>query len=181
MKILLAVCCSNPDGNTDRLADAFLSGAAEAGHQVKKVFLGDDIHGCRGCGACQVSGKGCVIHDVMDQVYPLYDWCDTVVLASPLFFWTVSAQTKAFLDRLYAVGKEDHYPKRNMALLMTAESDEEFTFQNANSFFEFISRIHGGRNLGTCFAGGCKGKPGHHSISEENLQKAYRFGLEMKP
>ena len=178
-KILLVICSANRTGNTARLADAFRSGAEEAGHSVQTVFLGDDIHGCRGCGACQVTGKGCVIHDVMDQVYPLYDWCDTIVMASPLFFMSVSGQMKSFLDRLYAKGHKDIYEKRGTALLMTAGDDHEDTFAQAEQFFRVIAAIHGGENLGTYFAGGCDGNPGHHVIAEEHLANAREFGRNL--
>lgn len=179
-KILLVLCSANKTGNTAKLAQAFREGAKEAGHEVAEVFLGDNIHGCRGCGACQVSGKGCVIHDVMDEVYPLYDWCDTIIMASPLFFWSVSGQMKSFLDRLYAKGKDDRYEKRGMALLMTAGDDNEETFAQAQSFFNVISMIHGGENLGAYFAGGCDGDPGHHVIAEKHLENARTFGRDLR-
>ena len=178
-KILLAVCGANKNGNTMKLADAFMQGALKAGHEVHKVFTGDNLHGCRGCGACQISRKGCVIHDVMDEVYPEFAWCDTLVLASPLFFASVSAQTKALLDRLYAIGKDDQYPKRAMALLMSAGDDHPETFAHAESFFQIISDIYGGENLGSYFAGGCDGDPGHHKISEEHLEKCRQFGAQL--
>ena len=179
-KILLVVCCGNQTGNTMKLADAFMNGAQDTGHEVKKVYLGNDIHGCRGCGACQITHKGCVIHDVMDGIYPLYDWCDTIVMASPLFFMSVSAQMKSFLDRLYAKGHEDKYEKRGMALLMTAGDDNEEIFEQSNHFFQIISAIHGGENLGTYFAGGCKGDPGHHEIPQKHLENAYAFGKNLQ-
>ncbi|MBQ7991565.1 MAG: flavodoxin family protein [Solobacterium sp.] len=179
-KILLAVCCANKTGNTMKLADAFMKGALEAGHEVKKAYMGDDLHGCRGCGYCQLTSKGCVIHDVMDEVYPLYDWCDTIVLASPLFFMSVSAQTKSFLDRLYAKGKEDQYQRKAMALLMTAGDDSEEIFSQSQQFFNIIAMIHGGENLGSYFAGGCDGDPGHHVIPEVHLENAEAFGRNLK-
>lgn len=178
-KMLLVMCGANRGGNTDRFCDMFYDGAKAAGHEVHKVFLGDNIHGCRGCGACQVSGKGCVIHDIMDEIYPLVDECDTIVMASPLFFWSVSSQMKAFVDRLYAIGKNDLYPKKAMGLLMTAGDDRPETFERAIQYFEGLAQIYGGDNLGVCCAGGCDGTPGHHQISEDNLRKGYEFGFKM--
>ena len=90
-RILVAVGSGIAGANTDRLADAFIEGAQAAGHEVSKVFLGGNIAGCRGCGACQLGGK-CVIDDDMQAAYPLFDGCDTLVLASPLYFWTLSGQ-----------------------------------------------------------------------------------------
>ena len=177
--ILIIVGTANKGGNTDTLAERFAEGAREAGHEVQKVLLGNDIHGCRGCGACQVGQKGCVIKDIMQDIYPLYAWADTVVLASPVFFATITSQTKAFLDRLYAIGKEDIYPKKDMMLLMTAEDDSERTFANARRYYEFIN-VCFGPDAGTYFAGGCCGKPGHHSVPEKHLDGAYTLGKNLK-
>ena len=99
-------------GNTDRLADAFIRGAEAAGHKVTKVFLGDkNIRGCTGCNACRW-GKPCALNDDMQAIYPLYEACDMVVLASPLYFWNINARTKAFLERLYATSTEDENPPK---------------------------------------------------------------------
>lgn len=176
--ILIVTGSANKGGNTDTLAERFAEGAREAGHEVHKVLLGGDIHGCRGCGSCQVSGKGCVIKDIMQEVYPLYEQADTVVLASPVFFATISSQTKAFLDRLYAIGKEDKYPKKDMMLLMTAEDDHDYMFENARRYYDFICMCFG-PDAGTYFAGGCCGKPGQHSVPEKHLEAVYRLGKNL--
>lgn len=121
-KILVIVGSGIKNGNTDKLADAYIKGAEAAGHEITKVFLGDkEIAGCRGCGACQNGKHICAIDDVMQEIYPLLEKCDTVVLASPLYFWSISARTKAFIDRLYAISTDDKYPHKNSVLLMTAE------------------------------------------------------------
>lgn len=99
-------------GNTDQLSDAFMEGAKEAGHQVVKVFMGNMlIQGCIGCGACQKGNHQCAVKDDMQKIYPLLEACDAVVLASPLYFWSISGKLKSFIDRLYAVSKEDKYRK----------------------------------------------------------------------
>lgn len=113
--ILTIVGSGTKSGNTNRLAEAFCKGAKEAGHLVNKVFLGDgEVAGCNGCGACQRNGNKCIIQDSMQAIYPLFAECDTLVLASPLYFWGISAQTKAFIDRLYALSKKDRYPTRTL-------------------------------------------------------------------
>ena len=178
-KILIVVGSGVKGGNTDRLTDAFCQGARDAGHHVDKVFLGEgDFHGCRGCGACQVSGKGCVIRDSMQEVYPLYEQADTVALASPLFFGTNSSQLKSFIDRLYATGKDDKYEKKDMLLLMTAGDDSDFMFQWARHYYEFICAVFG-PDQGSYFAGGCEGKPGRHTIPRKHLEAVYQMGREL--
>ena len=174
--ILIAVGSGLSGANTDQLADAFARGAAEAGHAVHKVFLGKgELNGCRGCGACQTD-KGCVIRDAMQEVYPILRECDTIVLASPLYFWTLSGQIKTFFDRIYALSREDIYPHKDTALLMTSGDDGEHTFDHALDYYRFITSALGWTDLGHCLAGGCKGGPGQHAIAPERLERAYRFG-----
>ena len=74
-------------GNTDRLTDAYIKGLVERGHSVTKVYLGSmRIEGCRGCGVCQRLAHQCTVRDDMQDIYPLFAECDTVVMASPLYF-----------------------------------------------------------------------------------------------
>lgn len=178
-KILVAVGSGIAGANTDRLADAFIEGARAAGHEVKKIFLGKgELNGCRGCGACQF-GNGCVIKDVMQEAYPLFSECDTLVLASPLYFWTLSGQIKTFFDRLYAVSKDDIYPHKDSYLLMTAGDNNENTFEHACGYYHFITTALGWNDIGSYLAGGCKGGPGKHSIPEKHIEGAYKAGYEL--
>ena len=144
--ILVVVGSARKRGNTDRLADAFIEGAREAGHTVHKVFLGEtQVNGCLGCNACRY-GKPCVQRDGMEEIYPLFQECDTIVLASPLYYWAISARLKAFLERLYAVsqpdpnpplGRYEKYPHKDCVLMMTAADDFFWTFEQAVSYFRF--------------------------------------------
>lgn len=188
--ILVIVGSGRKNGNTDKLADAFIKGAREAGHEVGKAFLGDKtINGCNGCNACRY-GKPCVQRDDMREIYPLYEASDMVVLASPLYFWMISARTKAFLERLYAVAKEDKNPpkgryeyhdQRECALLMTAADDLFWTFEQAVSYYRFnCVNYLGWTDRGMVLAGGCGGSPGKRCIEDTtHLDTAYRFGKSL--
>lgn len=176
--ILVAVGAGINGANTHRLAQAFAEGAHSAGHEVNIVFLGGDITGCRGCGACQ-KGGGCVIKDDMQAAYPLFEKCDTLALASPLYFWTLSGQIKVFFDRLYAVSREDIYPHKDTLLLMTAGDDTPHTFDHALEYYRFITSALGWTDIGAYTAGGCKGGPGKHEINEQHIAAAYEFGRNL--
>lgn len=188
MKDILAVVGSGMRrGNTARLVDAFAQGAEEAGHRVTQVFLGDKtINGCNGCNACRWN-KPCVQKDDMRAIYPLYERCDTVVLASPLYFWSLSARIKAFLERLYATAAEDPDPplgryekhmEKDCALLMTAADDFFWTFEQAVSYYRFnCVRYLGWNDKGMVLAGGCGGSPTPRHIEDTgHLERAYQFG-----
>lgn len=178
-KIIVVVGSGIKNGNTDRLANAFIKGAQEQGHEIRKVFLGDGvIQGCKGCGACQ-SGDGCVLQDRMQSIYPLFEASDTIVLASPLYFWTISASLKAFIERLYAISKEDIYPKRDCMLLMSAGDDTFWTFEQPVSYYRFVTKAIGWQDQGMVLAGGCQGGPGKRSIEEKHLHDAYQLGKSL--
>lgn len=177
-RILVAVGSGIAGANTDRLADAFIAGARASGHEANKIFLGGNIYGCRGCGACQLGGK-CVIDDDMQAAYPLFDSCDTLVMVSPLYFWTLSGQIKLFFDRLYAKSRNDIYPEKDTMLLMTAGDDGEHTFDHAVEYYRFITSALGWHDIGGYIAGGCKGGPGRHEIAERHLQAAYMLGTHL--
>jgi multimeric flavodoxin WrbA len=90
-------------GNTDQLLDKALEGARAAGAEVNTVYVRDlQMCGCIECGGCDKTGK-CVVEDDMQRVYPLLEEADVIFLASPIFFYSVTAQVKALIDRVQAM------------------------------------------------------------------------------
>ena len=90
-------------GNTDLLLEEMLKGLQSEGAEIERVFLSDwDISGCRECRKCEVDGS-CVIQDQMQKLYPKLLQADHVILTSPIFFYGVTAQTKAMIDRCQAL------------------------------------------------------------------------------
>lgn len=101
MKILGIVGSKRKKGNTSVLVNRALEKAKEAGAETELIFLGDyAITGCSGCGGCQKTRR-CVINDDMQKIYPLLLKADGVILGSPTYYYNVSSDVKAFLDRCY--------------------------------------------------------------------------------
>lgn len=102
MKKNVLVISSSPRraGNSDLLCDQFIQGAQEAGHNAEKIFLRDrKVNYCVGCGHC-VEHKGtCTQQDDMAALAQKLTWADVIVLATPVYFYTLSAQLKTFIDR----------------------------------------------------------------------------------
>ena len=95
--VLVLMSADTRHGNTDRLTDACIQGLIEKDHTVIKVYLGSmRMAGCRGCGACQRNGNRCAVQDDMQQLYPLFAACDMLVMASPLYFWTITVTAQGF-------------------------------------------------------------------------------------
>ena len=136
-------------GNTSMLVEAFAEGARSAGYTVTEFFLsGMDIHGCKGCFGGH-SGKECpcVQHDDMDMIYPAVKDSDVVVLASPLYYWTMSGQLRTALDRLFALEEGDSNLLRGngraSALLMAAEGHgfEDKEFHEVGDHYLYICEV----------------------------------------
>lgn len=178
--ILVVVGSGNIKGNTDTLVDCFIKGAIESGHHVKKVNLNGDIQGCQGCGACQKNGNKCVIQDKMQSIYPFFESSDTIVLASPLYFWSISARLKSFIDRLYAISTDDEYPQKDTFLLMTSGSKGFYAFEQAVSFYRFFTNALGWNDKGMVLAGGCHKEEKCNVINEDYLKEAYFMGYNLK-
>lgn len=90
-------------GNTEILLDRALGGATSQGAESEKLVLSElEIAPCLNCDDCLTAGE-CSIPDHMDMVYPKLRQADCLILASPIFFRSVSAQTKAMIDRCQAL------------------------------------------------------------------------------
>ena len=98
-KVLIISASPRKGGNSDALCDQFLLGAKEAGHNVEKVFLRDHkINYCLGCGVCN-NTHVCVQKDDMKGLLDKMVDADVIVLATPVYFYTMDAQLKTFIDR----------------------------------------------------------------------------------
>lgn len=89
-------------GNSETLARAVAESLENAGGTVDYVRLNKlAIRPCQGCGGCDKTGS-CVIKDDMTQLYEQIDTADRLVLVSPIYFYSLSAQAKIFIDRIQA-------------------------------------------------------------------------------
>ncbi|MCK4368703.1 MAG: flavodoxin family protein [Dehalococcoidales bacterium] len=103
MRVLGIAGSPRRDGNTDLLLNEVMRGAASKGAEVKTIILNQlDIAPCQHCDACLETGR-CRVEDDMQMVYDELEWADRIVLASPVHFMGVTAQTKAMIDRCQAL------------------------------------------------------------------------------
>ena len=89
--------------NTSFMVDAFREGAEAAGHEVEEIRVGKmNISGCLACGYCHDRGEGkCVQMDDFLMVRPALENCDMIVFASPIYYFTMTAQIQAAIQRMY--------------------------------------------------------------------------------
>lgn len=118
-KVIVISTSLRTNSNSDKLADKFMEGALEAGHEVEKISLiGKDIRFCRGCLACQKLGK-CVINDDVDSIMQKVLHADVVVWATPIYYYEMSGQMKVLIDRMNAMYTMD-YQFRDVYMLTVA-------------------------------------------------------------
>jgi multimeric flavodoxin WrbA len=102
MKVLGIHGSPRKGGNSDLLLDRALEGAREGGAEISVLRASRlKVEGCRECGGCDETGE-CVIDDEMQRVYGLLTEADAIIVATPIFFYTVPAQLKAIIDRCQA-------------------------------------------------------------------------------
>jgi len=127
MKILILNGSPTRDGNTLALANAFKDGAESKGHDVTLLNVAHKkVNGCLSCNYCHNQGNGkCVQNDDMQEIYPLVQEADMIVFASPIYYFTMSAQLEAVIHRFYAI---NHPAKaKYSALLLSSYSPGVYT------------------------------------------------------
>lgn len=124
MKITSFLGSPRKNGNTAALLDSVLRGAGtHSGIENESFFLHEmNIAPCRGCNSCKKEGStGCVVKDDMQKVYSAMAASDIIILASPIYWWSVTAQMKTMIDRIY--GMDFRCGRKKIALIMTYEGE----------------------------------------------------------
>ncbi len=165
------------------LARAVLEGLRESGvTDVNEVFLdGLDIRPCTNCDAClERDGPFCVFDDDMQPLYRRFIEADLVVLATPVYWWSISAQLKLFIDRLYGLNFEKHperYRGKKLALVFTHQEKHPCSgAEIARKMFDEIAGYTKMRIVGDLrYSSDRK----HVRNSPEDLQEARELGRRL--
>ena len=176
-KIVILSTSLRQNSNSDRLAKEFARGAIEAGHEVTYIRLLDkNIHFCIGCLACQKSGV-CVLQDDMTSILAAMKAADSIVFATPIYYYEMRGQMKTLLDRSNPLFSAE-YQFRDIYLLMSAAEEEEDimerTVQSLGGWIEcFDKTVLKGvvRGVGVTDVNEMKEK-------EEFLLQAYKLGKQ---
>lgn len=140
-KIVILQGSPNAKGNTATLTNEIARGASAAGAQVESFFLQKlQIASCNACLGCQKKGaKGCVIDDDMTEIYKAVKTADAIVFASPIYWFTVTAQLKQVLDRFFALitPKGHLFAGKRIGLAFTYGGDDVFDSGCVNAIRTF--------------------------------------------
>ena len=173
-------------GNSSTLAARISRGAEAAGAEVETVFLRHlKISPCRGCNTCQKqNSKGCAIKDDMQEIYPKLVRADAWVIASPVYWFNMSAQTKIFMDRCYALPAYTGHTRnpfvgKRIAIAMSYGDVDPFKSGciNALRTFQDAYRYAGSKIVGTVY--GSAMKAGEIADNEQLMREAEELGKRL--
>ncbi len=181
-KVLIVLGSPRRKGNSATLAGEVAAGAKAAGAGVETVFLQHlTVKPCAACGACQKKGaKGCAQKDDMHSLYPKLTAADAIVLASPVYWFNLSAQMKAFIDRWYALqGEKEGLAGKRMALVMAYADADPFASGAVNAFrsFQDICRYLGSSGVEILHASA--EKPGAVARQKGVMREAFLLGKRL--
>lgn len=172
-KVLILSGSPRRGGNSDLLCDEFLRGATEAGNEVRKIFVREQHIGyCNACYACRETGE-CVLRDGMAVVLDAMHWADVIVLASPVYFYSVDAQMKAVIDRTVAQwtklsNKEFYY------IMTAADGEREAMTTTLACFRGFADCLEGATERGVIYGTGLY--EAGEVKNTQHMQDAYEMG-----
>lgn len=176
--ILILSASPRKNGNSETLCNQFTKGALEAGHKVEKIRLHEQkIDFCTGCAACLKLGH-CVQKDDMAVILEKMAKADAIVLATPVYYYTMNAQMKVMIDRTLA--GQELIQNKEFYLIATAadeKADMDLTFEGLRGYLRCLPNAHhpNSKEMGIVYGAGAfelgdiKNTPA--------MQEAYEYGL----
>lgn len=152
-KVLVLSASPRKGGNSDLLCDQFILGANEAGHQTEKIFLRDKKIGyCTGCESCYTS-HNCFQKDDMAEILEKMISAEVIVMATPVYFYTMNAQMKTLIDRTVPkyqeiTGKEFYF------IVSAADSSEQAMERAIDGFRGFTLCLNDAKEKGVVYGVG---------------------------
>lgn len=172
-KVLVLSGSPRKGGNSDLLCDEFVRGAMEAGHEVEKIRVQEKkIACCMACYACRDTGICAIKDDMADIMQKMID-CDVMVLASPVYFYSIDAQLKAVIDR--SVCRWTEVKNKEMYYIMTSADGEKEAMDTTLACLRgYADCVEGAVEKGVVYGTGV-----YHAGEIKNtkhMQEAYEMG-----
>ena len=161
-------------GNSDQLCDEFMRGAKESGNNVIKINIADKkVSPCRACYFCREHGGECVYKDDMAEILQAIIDADVLVLASPVYFYSINAQLKAVIDRTVARWLE--VKNKELYYIMTAADEERASMETTLACFRgYADCVNGAREMGGIYGTGVYEKG--TVLNKPAMAEAYKMG-----
>ena len=184
-KVVVLLGSPRKKGNSAVLAKQISKGVESEGARVETVYLnGLNIKPCQGCYACKKKNStGCAVDDDMQSLYPILVDSDAWIIASPVYWFSMSAQTKIFMDRCYALWNADSETnsmvKKRIAIAMSYGDSDAFNSGCVNALrsFQDAYKYAGAKIIGMVY--GSADAPGEIASNKELLARAEEIGKKL--
>lgn len=175
--VVVLVGSMRKGGNTDLLAQAFIEGASK-NNDVEVISVADyKINPCMGCNSCFTrEGHECFQKDDMQKVYEKMKMADIVVIASPVYFYGISAPLKAVIDRLHTPMRNEFHIKK-LALILVGAATLPELFDSIKMQYQLVLNFFELEDAGMVLVSGAKDKG--DVKNSDGLRKAYELGLSI--
>lgn len=172
-RVLILSGSPRKGGNSDLLCDELARGAREAGHQVEKIRVAEKKIGyCRACYACRETGV-CAIQDDMAEILRKMIDANVIVLASPVYFYSIDAQLKTVLDRTVARWLE--VKEKEFYYIVTAADEERTAADTTLACFRgYAECVEGAEEKGVIYGMGTYEKG--EILGKSAMREAYETG-----
>ncbi len=172
-KVLILSGSPRKNGNSDLLCDEFMRGAIESGNEVTKINVCErNVAPCRACYACKESGN-CVIKDDMAEILQAMIDADVLVLASPVYFYSIDAQLKAVIDRTVARWLE--VKDKEFYYIATCADNEKASIETTLACFRgYADCVEGAKEMGVIYGTGVYEKG--EAKNTAAFKEAYEMG-----
>ena len=177
MKIVVLTGSPRKNGNTNYMADRFIAGAKEAGHEVYKFDCAQkDISGCIGCNHCNMNGP-CIYDDDFTQLRPKLIEADLVAFVSPMYYFGFSSQLKRVIDRFYAINGQIKGASKKAVFMMAYADTSKTEAEAMTAHYKTLIKYLGWKDAGMVIAPGVwtAGSIKNTKFGDE----AYKLGKEL--
>ena len=175
MKILVLKSSGNKHGSSNMLADAFIRGAQENGHDITEFdVIRADIRPCLGCDHCGMNGPCVLNDDYENKLKGMTKETDMLVFAMPVYYYNWPAQLKTVIDRFYSFSYELTDMHKKTVLLSVAWDDTDTVFNVTEAYYHTVCDYMQFENKGMILGRGC-GTP-EMTRRSGYVEKAYELG-----
>lgn len=176
-KVLILSGSPRKEGNSDLLCGEFARGASESGNQAGKIRVAEKKIGfCRACYYCRDHGGECAVKDDMAEVLQKMIEADVIVLASPVYFYSVDAQLKTVIDR--TVARWTEVKNKDFYYIMTAADGDKAAMETTLECFRgYAACVNGAKEKGVIYGTGVYEKG--QIIDSPAMKLAYEMGKKV--
>lgn len=176
--VLIISASPRKGGNSDTLCDQFRKGAEEAGNRADKIRLAElSIDYCSACYACKKIGH-CVKQDDMEVVLSKMREADVIVLATPVYFFTMCAQMKTMIDRTLGGAQKAGLENKEFYLIATAADGKAAMERTIDGLRGYLECLPGAKEMGVIYGAGAWQLG--DILKEPAMQEAYQMGKNIR-